>query len=68
MYYSYYNHRRTRRGGWGGGSPPQKNLKLKSWANFEHKLGKNLRNKTIHLNQRTEEGDVKALKSLFPAI
>ena len=41
-------HRRTRVvvvGGGGEGSRPLKNLKLKSRANFEHKLGKNLRNK-----------------------
>ncbi len=49
--------------------PKKKNkLKLKSWANFEHKLGKNLRNKVIHLNERTKKGKVKALKSPFPAI
>ncbi len=51
-----------------GGEGGQKNLKLKSRANFEHKLGKKLRNKAIHLNQRTKKGEVKALKSLFPAI
>ncbi len=39
-----YRHRHTRLGGMGAASP-QKNLKLKSLANFEHKLGKNLRNK-----------------------
>ncbi len=54
--------------GGGGQLPPPKNLKLKSWANFEHKLGKNLRNKAIHLNERTKKGKVKALKSPFPAI
>ncbi len=55
-------------GGQGGQQPPQKNLKLKSWANFDHKLGKNLRNKAIHLNECTKKGEVKALKSPFPAI
>ncbi len=33
-------------------------LKLKSWANFEHKLGKNLKNRVIHLNERTKKGKV----------
>ncbi len=52
----YYNqHRRTRRGT-GGGAAAKKNLKLKSRANFEHKLDKNLRNKAIHLNERTKKG------------
>ncbi len=64
------------RGGGGGGGgrrgscSPQKNLKLKSWANFEHKLGKNLRNKAIHLNdERAKKGKVKAMKApSVPAI
>ena len=48
------------RGGGGGG---KKNLKLKSWANFEHKLGKNLRNKAIHLDERTIKGKSRGSKS-----
>ena len=55
-------------GGGGAASPPKKKLKLKSRANFEDKLGKNLRNKAIHLNERTKKGKVKALKPPFLAI
>ena len=42
-----------------GPPPPKKKyLKLKSRANFERKLGKNLSNEAIHLNERTKKGKV----------